>query len=183
MQTISVPPVLYMNTSSDYIHMGEISGVFGVKGWVKVFSHTSPREKIVKYKTWLLSSSHADGQYQAIKVLNGRKQGKGVVAQLEGVTDPDQAYKLIGAEIVIEKKQLPRLAKGEFYWSQLEGLSVVTTKGIDLGKVSWLFETGTNNVLVVKGDRERYIPYIIDEVIISVDLDNTQMVVDWDPEF
>lgn len=172
-----------MNTSSDYIHMGEISGVFGVKGWVKVFSHTAPREKIVKYKTWLLNSDHGEEQYQPIKVLNGRRQGKGVVVQLEGITDPDQAYKLIGTKIVIEKKQLPRLAKGEFYWSQLEGLSVVTTKDVDLGKVSWLFETGTNNVLVVEGDRERYIPYIIDEVIVSIDLYNARMVVDWDPEF
>ena len=163
--------------------MGEISGVFGVKGWVKVFSHTAPREKIVKYKTWLLSNNHSEGQYQPIKVLNGRRQGKGVVAQLDGITDPDQAYKLIGTTIVIEKKQLPRLPKGEFYWSQLEGLSVATTTGVDLGKVSWLFETGTNNVLVVKGDRERYIPYIVDDVIISVDLYHAKMVVDWDPDF
>ena len=170
-----------MNTSSDYIHMGEISGVFGVKGWVKVFSHTAPREKIVKYKTWLLSRRQND--YQATKVLNGRRQGKVIVAQLEGVTDPDQAFQLIGTKIVIERKQLPRLAKGQYYWSQLEGLSVVTTDGIDLGKVSWLFETGSNNVLVVKGDRERYIPYIIDEVIISVDLYTAQIVVNWDPEF
>ncbi|HIO91473.1 MAG TPA: ribosome maturation factor RimM [Leucothrix mucor] len=172
-----------MKESSDYIHMGEISGVFGVKGWVKVFSHTAPREKIVKYKTWLLSRSQGDDKYQSIKVLNGRRQGKVVVAQLEGVTDPDQAYKLIGTDIVIERSQLGRLNKGEYYWSELEGLAVVTTTGVDLGKVSWLFETGNNNVLVVKGDRERYIPYITGEVVISVDLQTSQMVVDWDPEF
>ena len=172
-----------MKEASDYIHMGEISGVFGVKGWVKVFSHTAPREKIVKYKTWLLSRSQGDDKYQSIKVLNGRRQGKVVVAQLEGVTDPDQAYKLIGTDIVIERSQLGRLNKGEYYWSELEGLAVVTTTGVDLGKVSWLFETGNNNVLVVKGDRERYIPYITGEVVISVDLQTSQMVVDWDPEF
>ena len=150
---------------------------------MKVFSHTAPREKIVKYKTWLLSRSQGDDKYQSIKVLNGRRQGKVVVAQLEGVTDPDQAYKLIGTDIVIERSQLGRLNKGEYYWSELEGLAVVTTTGVDLGKVSWLFETGNNNVLVVKGDRERYIPYITGEVVISVDLQTSQMVVDWDPEF
>ena len=173
--------LFYMNTSSDYIHMGEISGVFGVKGWVKVFSYTEPREKIVKYKTWLLSRRQND--YQATKVLNGRRQGKVIVAQLEGVTDPDQAFQLIGTKIVIERKQLARLPKGQYYWSQLEGLSVVTTDGVGLGKVSWLFETGSNNVLVVKGDRERYIPYIVDEVIVNVDLYTAQIVVNWDPEF
>ena len=170
-----------MKQPSDTVHLGEISGVFGVKGWVKVFSHTVPRENIVKYKTWLLDTSGAD--YQSIKVLNGRRQSKGVVAQLEGVTDPDQAYKLIGTKIVIAKEQLARLNKGEYYWSDLEGLAVVTTTGVDLGRIAWLFETGNNAVLVVEGDRERYIPYIADEVVIDVDLEASKMIVDWDPEF
>ncbi len=170
-----------MEQSSDYIHLGEISGVFGVKGWVKVFSHTMPRENIVKYKIWQLSSGEA--VHQSIKVLNGRRQGKVIVAQLEGITDPDQARKLIGTEIVIAKEQLTKLKKGEYYWSELEGLAVVTATGVDLGKIAWLFETGNNDVLVVEGDRERYIPYIADDVIISVDLKSSKMVVDWDPEF
>jgi 16S rRNA processing protein RimM len=170
-----------MKQSSDMIHLGEISGVFGVKGWVKVFSHTVPRENIVKYKTWLLNTGGAD--CQSIKVLNGRRQSKGVVAQLEGVTDPDQAHKLIGTKVMIAKEQLARLKKGEYYWSDLEGLAVATTAGVDLGTVAWLFETGNNDVLVVVGDRERYIPYIANEVIINVDLQTSKMIVDWDPEF
>lgn len=170
-----------MKQSSDYIHLGKISGVFGVRGWVKVFSHTTPRENIVKYKIWQLHSS--DNSYQSIKVLNGRRQGKVIVAQLEDVVDPDQARQLIGTEISIAPEQLAKLNQGEYYWSDLEGLSVVTTTGIDLGTVAWLFETGNNDVLVVEGDRERYIPYVADEVIISVDLQASKMVVDWDPEF
>lgn len=170
-----------MKQSSDTVYLGEISGVFGVKGWVKVFSHTVPRENIVKYKTWLLNTGSAD--YQPINVLNGRRQSKGVVVQLEGVTDPDQAYKLIGTKIMIAKEQLARLNKGEYYWSDLEGLAVVTTTGVDLGTVAWLFETGNNDVLVVIGDRERYIPYVANEVIIHVDLEASKMIVDWDPEF
>ncbi|MCK5903444.1 MAG: ribosome maturation factor RimM [Cocleimonas sp.] len=172
-----------MKQSSNEVYLGEISGVFGVKGWVKVFSHTAPREKIVKYRTWLLNNGADQASLNAVKLLNGRRQGKGVVAQLQGVNDPDQAFKLIGKKIYIEKKQLPRLANGEYYWSDLEGLSVKTLNGVDLGQVSWLFETGNNHVLVVKGDRERYIPYVWDEVVVSVDLLASQMVVDWDAEF
>jgi len=168
-----------MEQSSDYIHLGEISGVFGVKGWVKVFSHTAPRENIVSYKQWQLGS---DDDKQSVKVLNGRRQGKGIVAHLEGVDYPDQARKLIGTEIYIYRNQLVKLKKGEYYWSDLEGLAVETTTGVDLGKVAWLFETGNNDVLVVEGDQERYIPYI-DDVVVRVDLQTAQMVVDWDPEF
>ena len=170
-----------MKQCSKTIHLGEISSVFGVRGWLKVFSHTVPRENIVKYKKWRLSRNNTD--FQVIKVLNGRRQGKGVIVQLEGITNPEQARTFIGSKISIEHKQLPKLKKGEYYWSDLEGLFVSTTLGVVLGQVRWLFKTGSNDVLVVKGDRERYIPYIIDEVIISVDLETKQMVVDWDPEF
>jgi 16S rRNA processing protein RimM len=168
-----------MKQSSDYIHLGEISGVFGVRGWVKVFSHTRPRENIVTYKVWRLGA----GADKSVKVLNGRRQGKGVIACLEGVNYADEARRLIGTEIYIKRSQLAKLGKDEYYWSELEGLSVVTTTGFDLGKIAWLFETGNNDVLVVKGDRERYIPYITDDVVISVDLQTEQMVVDWDPDF
>ncbi len=168
-----------MKQFSDYIHLGEISGVFGVKGWVKVFSHTAPRESIAKYKEWQLGTGD---DKQSIKVLNGRRQGKVIVAHLEGIHYPDQARELIGTEIYIHQSQLVKLNKGEYYWSDLEGLAVVTTTGVDLGKIAWLFETGNNDVLVVEGERERYIPYT-DNVVISVDLKTEQMVVDWDPEF
>jgi len=170
-----------MKSSSDYIHLGEISGVFGVRGWVKVFSHTAPRKNIVKYKIWQLVSHRDD--YKSVKVLNGRQQGKGVVAQLEGITDPNQARLFIGTKIYINKHQLAQLRKDEYYWSDLEGLTVITTLGVNLGKVAWLFETGNNDVLVVEGERERYLPYIVDDVIISVDLQASEMIVDWDPEF
>lgn len=169
-----------MEQTSNYIHLGEISGIFGVKGWVKVFSHTAPRENIVHYKVWQLQSDHA---YQPIKVLSGRRQGKGVVAQLEGVQYPDQAQQLIGTGIFISKGQLATLDQGEYYWSDLEGLTVSTVLGVSLGTIAWLFETGNNDVLVVTGDKERYIPFIAGDVVISVDLQASKMVVDWDPEF
>ncbi len=170
-----------MKQSSNTIHLGEISGVFGVRGWLKVFSHTTPRENIVKYKKWQLSRNNTD--FQVIKVLNGRRQGKGVIVQLEGITNPEQARTFIGNKISIERGQLAKLKKGEYYWSDLEGLLVSTTSGVSLGQIAWLFATGNNDVLVVEGDRERYIPYIINDVIISVDLEAKQMIVDWDPEF
>ena len=65
----------------------------------------------------------------------------------------------------------------------LEGLRVVNLQGVDLGVVSHLFETGANDVLVVKGERERLIPYTMGEAIREVDLAAGRMVVDWDSDF
>ena len=170
-----------MSTSQqDRVILGKINGIYGVRGWVKVFSETKPRENIFKYQPWLLKLK---GQWQTIKVISGRPQGKGLVAQLESVDDREQAQLLLGAEIAVLKSQLPEAQEGEYYWADLVGLEVQTLEGLALGKIDSLFETGANDVVVVKGERERLIPFVQGQYIHEIDLDAGIMRVDWDPEF
>ena len=65
----------------------------------------------------------------------------------------------------------------------LEGLRVLNREGIELGTVSYLFETGANDVMVVKGDREHLIPYVPEQFIVEVDFDKGEVLVDWDADF
>lgn len=163
-----------------YLTIGKISGVFGVKGAVKVFSYTEPRENILKYPVWVLTKNT---EFKQVNVLGGQAQGKAIVATLANVVDRDQAAELNGWEVVIERSQLPPAAEGEYYWADLVGLSVETTEGVALGIVDHLLETGANDVLVVKGERERLIPFIREQTIRAIDLDKGLIVVDWDPDF
>jgi 16S rRNA processing protein RimM len=166
------------------VTLGRITGLYGVKGWVKVFSETDPREGIANYSEWLLKREHG---WQPIAVESGRKQGKNVVVKLAGIDDRDTAATLSGCEIAITRDQLAAAKAGEYYWIDLEGLKVVTTDGAELGIVDHLFETGANDVLVVReegsGAREHLIPYVSGEVVTEVDLQESRMTVDWDPEF
>jgi 16S rRNA processing protein RimM len=162
------------------INVGKISGVFGVKGWVKVFSFTDSRENILNYSPWLLKKG---SEIRPVTVIDGNLQGKAVVAQLDGVNDRDQAASLMGWDIFITPDQLPQAAKDEYYWSDLIGLNVETNLGVQLGVVESLLETGANDVVIVKGDRERVIPFLQGQTIINIDLDVGKMVVDWDPDF
>ncbi|MFA6053705.1 MAG: ribosome maturation factor RimM [Methylobacter sp.] len=162
------------------INVGKISGVFGVKGWVKVFSFTDPRENILTYSPWLLKKGD---EIKAVNVVDGQLQGKTIVAQLSGVNDRDQAANLMGWDVFITQDQLPAAAKGEYYWSDLVGLKVETIDGVQLGVVDSLLETGANDVIVVQGERERAIPFLQGETVINIDLDAGRIVVDWDPEF
>ena len=162
------------------INVGRISGVFGVKGWVKVFSFTDIRENILNYSPWLLKK---DSESRLVAVIDGKLQGKAVVAQLDGVNDRDQAASLMGWDIFITPDQLPKVAKGEYYWSELMGLNVETIDGVQLGVVDSLLETGANDVIIVQGDRERVIPFLQGQTIINIDLDAGRIIVDWDPEF
>ena len=164
----------------ELLELGKISGVFGVKGWVKVYSHTDPREGITNYSPWHVKQR---GQWRQYQVEAGQRQGKTVVAKLKGIDDRDQAMLLTGAVIAIMPDQLEPLKKDEYYWHQLEGLQVINTAGVDLGTVSHMMETGANDVMVVTGDRERLIPFTQGHAVVNVDLSAGVITVDWDPEF
>lgn len=165
----------------EYVILGTVSGIYGVHGWVKVFSHTQPRENILTYSPWYLNRGNGWQEWQLEK---GRPQGKGIVAKLAACDDRDAAASLMKAEIGVQRSQLnAELGSGRFYWADLKGLSVITRDAVDLGVIDHLFETGSNDVMVVKGDRERLIPYIWQQVVQQVDLAAGQMIVDWDPDF
>lgn len=167
--------------TSDYLNVGQVSGVFGVKGWVKVYSFTDPRENILQYSPWILRKNN---QIHEVKLLGGRRQGSLVVANLQDINDRDAAAELMGSDILILRQQLPKPDADEYYWADLIGLDVQNQEGCKLGKVDHLLETGANDVLVVvDGDIERLIPFLQQSTILKVDLDGGVIVVDWDPDF
>ena len=163
----------------ELICVGHILGAQGIKGWVRVFSNTSPRENIVSYSPWIIEV----GTEQKSVAVTGRLQGKNVLARLDGIDDRSQAEELTGCQIFLYPEQLPRLEAGEYYWSDLIGLSVETLQGDPLGVIASMLETGADDVMVLKGERERLIPFVVDQIVREVDLRNRRLVVDWLPEY
>lgn len=153
--------------------------MWGVEGWLRIFSYTRDRTEIFKYRQWTVGDRAGA---RCFELEGGRSQGRSLVAKLRGVDDRDAAAGQIGALIYVMPEQLPVLETGEFFWHQLEGLAVETLDGTRLGAVDHLFETGANDVLVVKGEKERLIPYV-PGVVRNVDLESGVIRVDWDPAF
>ncbi len=152
-----------------------------MRGWVRVYSFTQPRENIIQYKPWYLRRDNGD--WREAELEQGRAHGKGVVARLADCADRDQAQLLMGYEIGIREDRLPTLRPGEHYWKDLVGLQVLNIDGEDFGKVDHLLETGANDVLVVKGERQRLVPFVMKQVIVEVDLEQGLIRVDWDKDF
>lgn len=171
---------------SGQLVVGTINGVYGIKGWVKVFSHTSPIEQILQYQPWSL---HKGKKQVSVGIADGKLHGKGLIALPEGFETRDEAESLVGYEVRIAVDQLPALDEGEFYWHQLEGLSVINEAGEMLGQVQKLIETGANDVLVVAAtdtsidDQERLIPYVEGEIVKQVDIEGKLLKVAWDKDF
>jgi len=135
-------------------------------------------EAILEYQPWLLGEDK-----RPVKIIDGRKQGKGLAALLPGFRDREQAATLVGSQIFVGRDQLPATDDDEYYWSDLEGLEVHTTKGEVLGRVERLMETGANDVLVIRGEREHLVPFIQGQYVTRVDLEAGLIEVDWDSEF
>jgi len=175
-----------VNAPEQPLVVGQITSVYGVKGWVKLYSHTDPIEGIFKYSRWWLKTSKG---WRPIELNQGRLQGRGLVTAVKGYSDRDQVKEICGSDVYIDAQELPKLDEGDYYWSQIEGLKVTTKEGIFLGEVKQLMETGANDVLVVRAcegshDREeRLIPYVPDMYVLNINLEQQSMLVDWDPEF
>ena len=169
-----------MHQDHDLIVIGRITGIYGVKGWVKVFSHTQPKENILNYSPWLLKQG---GEWQSVTVEAGQQHGKGLIAKLDHCGDRDQAAVMIGSDIAIRQEQLATLDDNEYYWADLIGLEVFNEQQDLLGKVVRLMETGANDVLVVEGQKETLIPFAQPEIIKSVDLAAGKIIADWEADY
>ena len=172
--------------------VGKISGQYGVKGWIKVYSYTRPAAQILEYARWMLAAQPDSGDWQSVTVASVRRQSKKLLAKLAGIDDRSGADELLGKWIAVRPSQFPRLPRGEYYWSDLTGLGVVNQDGVELGVVAHLVETGANDVLVVRDDPanvaadttaagERLLPWL-PEVIVEVDLEGGRIRVEWNPD-
>lgn len=158
--------------------LGHVSGVHGVKGWVKIHSLTEPREAIFEYQPWLVGASQ-----KAVRIRQGKKHGNRLIALFEETNDRDAAEALVHQPIAVYRDQLPETDAGEYYWSDLLGLRVELENGTELGTIENMMATGANDVMVVKGDRERLVPFVIGQYVKQVKLDEGRVIVDWDPDF
>ena len=165
-------------TSKEWLELGRIGSPYGIKGWVHVQSFTDPPERLLKYREWIVGLMNAEPA--PMQVVEGRAQGSGVVARLEGMEDRDQAARLQGALIRVPRSAMPKLRKREFYQADLVGLAVTNLEGAALGAVDHFVETPGGSVMVVRNAAglEHWVP-ATREHLAKVDLSAGQVVVDW----
>ena len=173
----------------ELLTIGRVRAPYGVKGWIHLTSSTEPAQNIFKYTPWWLKTRHG---VKRVEIEEFRDGSKGYVVKFKNVHTRDDVEVLVNSDICVEPHCLPDAQDGEYYWKDLIGLDVIThfdRQELLLGQVVHLMETGSNDVLVVKpcdgsiDDRERLVPFIIDQFVIAVDSDNQQVMVDWDPSF
>lgn len=160
------------------VTLGKVAGVHGIQGWVKIHSLTEPREAIFEYQPWLLGDS-----LREVRLKQGKRHGNRLIALLKDTESREQAQALVNQPIAVFRDQFPDLPRGEFYWADLLGLTVRLADGTELGTIDNMLATGANDVMVVRGERERLIPFVPGQYVKDVDLAAGVVTVDWDPDF
>ena len=169
-----------MNKAADeLVVMGRVAVPYGVHGWVKIQTFTEAVDSLLDYPVWWIG---AQDTWRECKVEEGKVHTNILVARLEGCTDRDLALALKGKQIAVPRSELPEPEEDEYYWSDLIGLEVRNLQQVEFGQVEDVFATGANDVLAVRGDRERLIPFV-EQVVKEVDLARRHILVDWDADF
>lgn len=170
------------------VTVGKITRVHGVKGWLRLHSFTDPESNILEYRPWWLAMPQG---YQSVEVDQWRALDRGFLVHIRNIDDRDAASRYCQREIRVDPGVFARPDADELYWYQLQGLSVYSTyqgHRVRLGRVTSLLNTGANDVLVVRGDkdsldrRERLLPFV-DDYVERVDLEQGELEINWDPEF
>lgn len=168
-----------MGTDTFFFALGRIVKTHGIRGEVQVYSY-SDVEYFLDYKDLFVQGKYGDKVPQ--RVLKARvKKGQSVILALEGVVDRTQAGSFVGKEIFLDRAKLSPLAEGEYYWHEIEGLSVVSAGGEELGILSDVLATGAHDVYVVKGDRGEILVPAVEQMVKKIDLEKGVMVVDLPP--
>ncbi len=170
-----------MSAPHDPVRFGKLTGHYGVKGWFKVYAYTRPLEAVLDYRQWWIENATG---WRVLEVEAARVHGKGVIARIAGINDRETAEPLLGSAFFVQRGDMPAAEKGSYYWADLIGLTVVNLEGESLGQIDHLFETGANDVIVVReGSKERLIPWLRPDVVKDIDLVGSRMTVDWDSDF
>lgn len=175
---------------SDYLKLADVVGVFGIKGWLKIKSYLEEPTILAELQGIELAPG-PDMRPEPPRVVEVdaiQRQGKGLAVHLKGLDDRSDAEILRGFVLRIPADRFPEAGDNEFYWRDLVGMRVWCREGdatVLLGRVHHLLDTGSNDVLVVRpcedslDDRERLIPWLLDEVVTRVDRTENGIWVDW----
>jgi len=164
--------------TSALIQLGFVGAPFGVRGWIKLRSHTDPPERLLEHRQLHIGQGTV---WQSYRIEASGRSGGSLTVKLAGIEDRDQAQALRGAQVCVPRSELPQRDDRDFYRADLIGCEVVNLDGTSLGNVQHFIESPAQVLMVVRGTREFWIP-AVPQHLRRVDLQARRVVVDWNEQ-
>ena len=162
------------------ITIGQISRVRGIRGEMLIVPLTDDPKRFSELKRVLLSRNDNTTEFEVEQVrvgLKNRRLKDKVLLKLKGVESPEEAKRLVGSFLEIEKEDLIRLPEGRYFIFDIIGLEVITTENERVGTVREVISLPGNDVYVVQGKEKEYDIPAIKEVIRKIDLGEKVMII------
>jgi 16S rRNA processing protein RimM len=159
----------------ELIPVGKISATHGIKGLLKLYSYSGNIESLLSSNTVFLKGKSGVTEEFALRSVTAHASG--FILKLDDFGDIDQVQPLVGRELCLKRSQLPEPADDEYYWRDLIGLTVITDHGFVLGPIADIFETGSSDIYVVRGNSKEYLIPAIADVITEIDIPGKRMII------
>ena len=155
------------------ILIAKIQAHQGLNGWLKVYSYSETKQKFSEYKYFFIQKEN-----NTIRLdIEDISIGKSIKVKFKNFNCREDSQDYIGEEIFINEDQLDVLEANQFYWKELIGLTAYLNNGKKIGIVSDIIETGSNDVLVIKGEEEILVPYIFGESVMEVVVEEKKIII------
>lgn len=168
--------------TANMVVLGRVTGPYSLRGWVKVHFFGDDAAALGEMPRWWLSVSDdaENGTWHAYVLQQFKPHGKGWIAKFDQVDDRNASEAMDGFYIAAPRDALPKTARNEYYWADLQGLQVRNTQGELLGVVADLMTSGAHDVLCVRDDagHERLLPFV-DQVVKEVAQARREIIVEW----
>jgi 16S rRNA processing protein RimM len=159
--------------TDEWMLIGRVAGPFGVRGDVKVDALTDFPDRFSGLTRVYLGAERTPIAVEDVSARGGR-----ILLRLAGIASPEAVRELRGAEIYVPRSEAAPLPSGHFYLDDAVGLTVRTTDGADLGSVTEILKTGSNEVFVVGRGKGAVLIPVIKDAIAELDLSRRLVVVE-----
>jgi len=161
---------------TEKILIAKIQAHQGLNGWLKIYSYSESKKKFSNYKHFFVikNETYVRLDVEDIQVT------KSIKIKFKNFSLREDSDEYIGKNLYIDREQLVELDDNQYYWNDLIGLDVYLEEGEQIGVVKDIIETGSNDVLVIKGSKgeEILIPYVFGESIKKVILNEKKIIID-----
>ncbi|WP_261979516.1 ribosome maturation factor RimM [Buchnera aphidicola] len=162
--------------------VGKIGKVYGILGWINFFSFTEIKEKIFNYYPWFILKNK---KWESIQLKNWKQHKNHFIIQINNVIDRSIANTWTNTDIFIDKNNLPKLKKDEYYWHDIIQCKIFNTKNQYLGIVINLISNQYNDIMIIQNNLKKQnikdimIPFINQKIIKNIDIKNKTIIVKW----
>lgn len=157
------------------IAIGRLTKPHGLRGEVVFLPYVYDIELLPELTDCKVTLRRGGTAPEERRIVSWRLSNKRVLLQFDGICDLDQAEKFRDYEVLLPRQSFPPLPDGEYYWFDIEGLSVFTSDGRRLGTITEIIYTGSNDVYVVRQDGQEFLIPALNDVVRRIDVKGGEM--------